>query len=28
LVDGQNRYEDVGSELLADQGVRQDFLGG
>ena len=28
LVDGQNRYEDSGEELLADQQVRQDFLGG
>ncbi|CCQ36590.1 ABC-type transport system ATP-binding protein (probable substrate branched-chain amino acids) [Natronomonas moolapensis 8.8.11] len=28
LVDGRNRYEDSGVELLADQGVRQDFLGG
>ena len=28
LVDGQNRYEDAGDALLADQQVRQDFLGG
>jgi len=28
LVDGQNRYEDTGKALLADQQVREDFLGG
>jgi neutral amino acid transport system ATP-binding protein len=28
LVDGQNRYEDAGEALLADEQVRQDFLGG
>jgi branched-chain amino acid transport system ATP-binding protein len=28
LVDGQNRYEDDGDALLADQQVREDFLGG
>jgi branched-chain amino acid transport system ATP-binding protein len=28
LVDGQNRYEDTGDALLADEQVRQDFLGG
>ncbi|MFO7833299.1 MAG: ABC transporter ATP-binding protein [Halohasta sp.] len=28
LVQGQNRYEDTGEALLADQQVRQDFLGG
>ena len=28
LVDGQNRYEDSGNALLADDQVRQDFLGG
>jgi branched-chain amino acid transport system ATP-binding protein len=28
LVDGQNRYEDTGDALLADQQVREDFLGG
>ena len=28
LVDGQNRYEDGGGALLADQQVREDFLGG
>jgi branched-chain amino acid transport system ATP-binding protein len=28
LVDGQNRYEDSGDALLADEQVRQDFLGG
>jgi len=28
LVDGENRYEDSGSALLADDQVRQDFLGG
>jgi branched-chain amino acid transport system ATP-binding protein len=28
LVDGQNRYEDTGRNLLSDQQVRQDFLGG
>jgi len=28
LVDGQNRYEDAGDALLADEQVRQDFLGG
>jgi neutral amino acid transport system ATP-binding protein len=28
LVDGQNRYEDAGRTLLADDQVRQDFLGG
>jgi len=28
LVDGQNRYEDTGQNLLSDQQVRQDFLGG
>jgi len=28
LVDGENRYEDTGDALLADQQVRQDFLGG
>ncbi|PSP39712.1 ABC transporter ATP-binding protein [Halobacteriales archaeon QH_10_70_21] len=28
LVDGQNRYEDSGDALLADQQVREDFLGG
>jgi branched-chain amino acid transport system ATP-binding protein len=28
LVDGENRYEDSGEALLADQQVRQDFLGG
>jgi branched-chain amino acid transport system ATP-binding protein len=28
LVDGQNRYEDTGHALLADEQVRQDFLGG
>lgn len=28
LVQGQNRYEDDGDALLADQQVREDFLGG
>jgi branched-chain amino acid transport system ATP-binding protein len=28
LVDGQNRHEDTGDALLADQQVREDFLGG
>ena len=28
LVDGENRYEDSGTELLNDEQVRQDFLGG
>ena len=28
LVDGKNRYEDTGDALLADEQVRQDFLGG
>ncbi|CAI50160.1 ABC-type transport system ATP-binding protein (probable substrate branched-chain amino acids) [Natronomonas pharaonis DSM 2160] len=28
LVDGQNRYMDSGDALLADDQVRQDFLGG
>lgn len=28
LVQGQNRYEDDGDVLLADEQVRQDFLGG
>ena len=28
LVDGQNRYMDTGAALLADESVRQDFLGG
>ena len=28
LVQGQNRYEDSGEALLADEQVRQDFLGG
>ncbi|AUX08886.1 branched-chain amino acid transport system ATP-binding protein [Halalkaliarchaeum desulfuricum] len=28
LVQGQNRYEDEGDALLADEQVRQDFLGG
>ena len=28
LVQGQNRYEDAGDALLADEQVRQDFLGG
>ena len=28
LVDGKNRYEDTGQALLADDQVRQDFLGG
>jgi branched-chain amino acid transport system ATP-binding protein len=28
LVDGTNRYVDSGDALLADQQVRQDFLGG
>ena len=28
LVNGQNRYEDSGDALLADEQVRQDFLGG
>ncbi len=28
LVQGRNRYEDDGSALLADEQVRQDFLGG
>ncbi|PSQ59349.1 ABC transporter ATP-binding protein [Halobacteriales archaeon SW_7_71_33] len=28
LVDGENRYEDTGTALLADEQVRQDFLGG
>jgi len=28
LVQGQNRYEDTGEALLADDQVRQDFLGG
>ena len=28
LVQGQNRYEDDGDALLADEQVRQDFLGG
>ena len=28
LVQGQNRYQDAGETLLADEGVRQDFLGG
>ena len=28
LVDGQNRYEDTGDALLADQQVRREFLGG
>ena len=28
LVDGGNRHEDTGEALLADQQVREDFLGG
>ena len=28
LVDGKNRYEDTGDTLLANQQVREDFLGG
>ena len=28
IVQGQNRYEDAGDTLLADEQVRQDFLGG
>jgi len=28
LVQGQNRHEDTGDALLADQEVREDFLGG
>jgi branched-chain amino acid transport system ATP-binding protein len=28
LVQGANRYEDSGDALLADEQVRQDFLGG
>jgi ABC-type branched-chain amino acid transport systems, ATPase component len=28
LVDGGNRYEDTGDALLANQQVREDFLGG
>ncbi|WP_178917443.1 ABC transporter ATP-binding protein [Natronomonas gomsonensis] len=28
LVDGKNRYVDTGDALLADEQVRQDFLGG
>ena len=28
LVQGQNRYVDDGDALLADEQVRQDFLGG
>ncbi|ELZ07140.1 ABC transporter [Halovivax asiaticus JCM 14624] len=28
LVQGQNRYEDTGDALLADEQVRKDFLGG
>ena len=28
LVQGENRHEDTGQVLLADEGVRQDFLGG
>ncbi len=28
LVDGKNRYEDTGDALLANQQVREDFLGG
>ena len=28
LVDGQNRYMDAGDALLADESVRQEFLGG
>ncbi|MEF8785900.1 MAG: ABC transporter ATP-binding protein [Haloarculaceae archaeon] len=28
LVQGQNRHEDTGEALLADQQVREDFLGG
>jgi branched-chain amino acid transport system ATP-binding protein len=28
LVDGENRYTDSGDALLADDDVRQDFLGG
>jgi len=28
LVQGKNRYQDAGDTLLADEGVRQDFLGG
>ncbi|GAB7089800.1 ABC transporter ATP-binding protein [Halorubrum luteum] len=28
LVQGQNRYEDAGDALLANEQVRQDFLGG
>jgi len=28
LVQGQNRYEDTGEALLANEQVRQDFLGG
>ncbi|MCU4740288.1 ABC transporter ATP-binding protein [Natronoglomus mannanivorans] len=28
LVQGQNRYEETGDALLADDQVRQDFLGG
>ena len=28
LVGGENRYEDAGETLLADETVRQDFLGG
>ncbi len=28
LVQGRNRYEDAGDELLGDEQVRRDFLGG
>ena len=28
LVQGQNRYQDTGETLLADEGVRREFLGG
>ena len=28
LVQGRNRYQDTGETLLADQDVRQEFLGG
>ena len=28
LVDGENRHEDTGEALLADQAVREEFLGG
>jgi ABC-type branched-chain amino acid transport systems, ATPase component len=28
LVDGKNRYMDTGTALLADEAVRQEFLGG